>query len=148
GFHGESDALIVFWIRLPEGAGNPLQVCACGIYFHASGQASDHIEFPTAAIGIRTICERHVDLLADPGFSRREDADNGVSLIVQAQRLPKNPGASSEPVLPEAIAENRDAAVGSTAALFVGEVAPQNGRYSKSAKETSRGRDGPHLLRR
>ena len=80
----KADAFIVFRVGLREHAGDPLQVGSRRVRRHAARQASNHGEFPTAAIGVGTVTERHVELIINPRLSPRENAHHRIWAIVQS----------------------------------------------------------------
>ena len=106
-----------------------------GFERHTGREPADHGEFPTAAVGIRAVTERLIDLIVDPRLAGWEHTHDDAGSIVQAQRFADDIRISAKAASPKFIAENHDAVVEAISIIGVGKVSAQHGRYAESAKE-------------
>ena len=104
------------------------------------------MEFPTVAVSVGTIAERHVELIVDPGFARRKHTDDNIGSVIEAKSLAENAWIAPETGFPEFVPEDEDRVPETIAVIVVGKIPPENGGYSKSAEEASRDLAGDDLF--
>src|SRR5262245_38884089 len=125
-----------------------MQVGSRRVIRNSGREPADHVEFPTAAIGVRPITEKHKHLLVEPRLSRRRHSDHRVNLVVQPQCLADNLRISVELVSPNPGAEYYYPLRHSAEVLFIQKVPPQYRRCSESAEESRRYRRAGYFLSR
>ena len=81
-----------------------------GITHSSSGlsgrQPPDHVVLKAAAIGIRVLLHRHINLIFDIRLSRRQHADHRQRPVIEAQYLPQHLRISTEAAAPIVVTEH------------------------------------------
>ena len=142
------------WILFGDGSGHLVQLHRCLLEGYAGLEPRDELQVVTAAVGARPFARGHH--VRHPHLGRLSGADwIGKSwwhhaqdlewTVIQCEDLTDNAGIAAELLLPETIAQQRDA-VASLHFLVGREAGSQDGSHAQHGKELVRDASGPDVL--